>query len=313
MGGALLMKKSTDALATSTEDTDRHLDSKYHLEAESNYEDLSIQRTNTANKILGTYSHVKKSTHMPILTNRTLFGTVPTAPSEHFKQELNMKIKSFNVPNDAEHRHEYQMEQISTATTSLSSASSCTSNSEMTKEVTCRPKLAPLASDLTDSYSSDKIPAANSTSSNTYSLLKTTLNVKGASEALEQQLSQSALRLSNNKAAGAAAKPPILKPKPKTNGSNPSHAAPKGSAFNNSLHNQSTEPLIAHAKEASLNTSPSTSVTDVSSNNLTPQHANNPNVSEEVTAATVKRTLNNYQPTRPATNGKSTFWGADNL
>jgi hypothetical protein len=36
-------------------------------------------------------------------------------------------------------------------------------------------------------------------------------------------------------------------------------------------------------------------------------------VSEEVTAATVKRTLNNYQPTRPAANGKSTFWGADNL
>lgn len=290
------LKKSTEALEAHL---DRHLDSKYHLEAESNYEDLSVNRNGS--KISNTYSHVKKSTHMPVMTNRALFGAI--VPSENFKNELNMKIKTFNGPDNQMENH------ISTATTSLSSASSCTSNSEMTKDTAiqnynCRPKMAPLASDLTDSTYST-VPATQATnqsntnsSNNTYSLLKTTLNVKGASEALEQQLSQSALR--KIPTSVSAGKPPIIKPKPKTNGNG---VTKNNGTFNHSLHNQSTEPLIGNLKETSLNTSPSTSVTDCSSNNLTPQHTNNTMI-DDITSATLKRTLNNYQPSRPTPNGK---------
>jgi hypothetical protein len=74
-------------------------------------------------------------------------------------------------------------------------------------------------------------------------------------------------------------KPPILKPKPRTNNiygsATPTVSSSKrpNLSVNESIHNQSTEPLL-HNKEISLHTSPSTSVTDISSPNCTPQHYN---------------------------------------
>ncbi len=77
-----------------------------------------------------------------------------------------------------------------------------------------------------------------------------------------------------------AQKPPILKPKPKT--TNIYATATHADKNDLSLHNRSTEPLLNHTINnqnqttatilSSFNTSPSTSITDVSSNNCTPQH-----------------------------------------
>lgn len=321
-----ILKKSTDALMIEEEE---HLDSKYRLE-ESTYEDLRNQR-NLNNKISNTYSNVKKSTHLP-MTNKAIFG-VPPLQQDNFKNELNLKLKSFNndgrnsgkIPNQAEinkNGQQYNIEQLSTATTSLSSASSCASNSELTKEAT-QNKKAPLAPELTESLmsASGTLPSntnnnSNTNSSNnTYSLLKTTLNVKGASEALESSLAMHQFNASNNLRksqnkinANPTTKPPILKPKPRTTSNTP-HAKPQpnksnSSGIDNSVHNQSGDALISNFKETSLHTSPSTSVTDVSSNNLTPQH-NNTNFIDDITSAQInnlvkssngfQRNLNNYQ------------------
>jgi hypothetical protein len=272
---------------------DAHLDSKYHLEEDA-YEDLRVSRN--YNRIASTYSNVKKSTP---LTNKELFGGPPLPhDNSSFKNELNLKLKSYNT----------QIEQSFTATTSLSSASSCISNSELIKEtnppVKGRNGPAPLASNLTESLTSTNTMQGHSSngssggSSGHYSLLKTTLNVKGASEALENSLAMQSLRKSAT--TNCTTKPPIVKPKPKAT-NNPYHTNPISKlrqAFpGESAHNQSGEHLIGNFKETSLSTSPSTSVTDVSSNNLTPQH-NNTNLVDEISSAQLNNLVkqrNNYQ------------------
>lgn len=290
-----ILKKSTDALMI---EDDEHLDSKYRLE--ENYEDLRHQRI--LNKVSNTYSSVKKSSHMP-LTNKALFGAAPPMQSD-FKNELNLKLKSFNGKDLADSsygngsKENYQTEQqVSTATTSLSSASSCTSNIEIHKDNGA--KLAPLANDHSEQSNKP---------SSTYSLLKTTLNVKGASETLDAAMNQfnsgNTLRKSQTKINSQCTnKPPILKPKPRPNNT-PLTSVPKSkySPYDNSVHNQSGDMLInGNFKETSLQTSPSTSVTDVSSNNLTPQHNNN---IDDITSAQLnslvkptnyQRNVHNYQ------------------
>lgn len=281
-----ILKKSTDALMS---EDDPHLDSKYRLE-EPDYEDLRMQRNYS--KIASTYSNVKKTTQAPI-TNKDLFGGAPIE-QDNFKNELNLKLKSFNTNGDQ--GKQYQMEQISTATTSLSSASSCTSNTELVKDSR---RLAPLANNLTESMvsSNGTLQGGNNGTSSTYSLLKTTLNVKGANETLDNSLAMSqlngngsnTLRKSQNKLnAACAAKPPILKPKPKGNAyqANPLNNK-KQTQSGYDVHNSSGDPLVmSNFKETSLSASPCTSVTDVSSNNLTPQH-NNGHLVEDITASQI--------------------------
>ncbi len=283
---------------------DRHLDSKYHLEEDA-YEDLRISRN--YNKIASTYSNVKKSTP---LTNKELFGG-PPIPQDTFKNELDLKLKSFN--NSTNEFKQYQIEQSSTATTSLSSASSCTSNSDLVKDNNLqatkgRNGPAPLASNLTESLTSNG--NSNGSSGSHYSLLKTTLNVKGASEALENSLAMQALRKSQTKisTSNCATKPPIIKPKPKAT-SNPYYTNPKVKQTfptENTVHNQSGENLISNFKETSLSASPSTSVTDVSSNNLTPQHNNN-NLADEISSAHINNLVKQRNSYQHAVNSNSNF------
>ena len=95
-------------------------------------------------------------------------------------------------------------------------------------------------------------------------------------------------------------KPPILKPKPKSTNI---YATPhsNNNNNNNSAHNRSTEPLLnstinqtaanVAAILSSFNTSPSTSITDVSSNNCTPQHNLN-GIEEAATAASLPLSCN---------------------
>lgn len=144
--------------------------------------------------------------------------------------------------------------------------------------------MAPLAN--TDLNDTDQNPS--------YSLLKATLNINGSATADQQQSSQAScaagsclLSKSQTKLNGASHninynsyKPPILKPKPRGNTSNNLQVNGGGSGSSqpankkilnttfDSVHNHSADPLLNH-------TSPSTSVTDVSSTNLTPQHCNN--------------------------------------
>jgi len=77
-------------------------------------------------------------------------------------------------------------------------------------------------------------------------------------------------------------KPPILKPKPKNTNIYATATSSTSNKNDLSLHNRSTEPLLNNTINnpnqttatilSSFNTSPSTSITDVSSNNCTPQH-----------------------------------------
>lgn len=154
--------------------------------------------------------------------------------NSNFQAELNQKLKSINKNDDIYSKNLKvknlpstnsfnQSEQLtnSTATTSVSSsASSCASNSDLIiKSNTLKRPLPPTP-----------IETKN------YTLLKTTISVT-----------------KSENSTPAKAKPPILKPKPRTN----------------SAHNQSIEPLTNGKPD-----SPNTSVTDVSSNNCTPQHYN---------------------------------------
>ena len=99
--------------------------------------------------------------------------------------------------------------------------------------------------------------------------MKTTLNSNVNPQQQQQQQA--------NVPAVPAQKPPILKPKPKSTNI---YATPHSNNNSLSAHNRSTEPLlnsttaanVAAAILSSFNTSPSTSITDVSSNNCTPQH-----------------------------------------
>lgn len=229
------------------------------------------QRNNTSKPIISsTYSNVKKitpSTNGLLTTNNT--NSSNNQINSNFQNELSLKLKSItsnkeqqqnnsspNVTpttintNNSINNKMYQSEPLSnsTATTSLSSASSCTSNSDLTlkKDTNNFPntnkRLAPLA---TNNDTNGDIDNTNQS----YSLLKTTLNINGTT---------------NNK-------PPILKPKPRGTANN---YQLNGAVVNkkilnttfDSVHNQSTDPLLLNQ------TSPTTSVTDVSSTNCTPSH-----------------------------------------
>lgn len=189
--------------------------------------------------------------------------------NKNFQNELSLRLKSMNKgeqqnelyskinakkPNQPKFNPQSEHLSNSTATTSVSSASSCASNSDLVikKEsvYTLDRRLAPLASEMSDSSNN----SANNVNKS-YSLLKTTLNVNGDANKNQQN---------------GTYKPPI-KPKPK----NGIYGKIQLNSTSDSLHNQSVEPLInGNCKETSEHTSPSTSVTDVSSTNCTPQHYN---------------------------------------
>jgi len=286
--------KSNDALDSKEEMSDGRFQSK-----DSGYEGLDERREprHASNKpiISSTYSNVKKVT----LGKTPGSGVLLTNPiNSNFQNELSMKLKSITSNkeqqidsglkvsnNSVNPKTMYQSEPLSnsTATTSLSSASSCTSNSDLTlkKDNFNNNKrfLAPLANaDLNDIEQNSQNPS--------YSLLKTTLNINGTTADQQQPAANGVagiLSKSQTKLNGASHninynsyKPPILKPKPRGNNnlqvngcSQQANKKILNTTFD-SVHNHSADPLLNH-------TSPSTSVTDVSSTNLTPQHCNNMN------------------------------------
>lgn len=224
--------------------------------------------------IASTYSNVKK------ITNNTPINS-------SFQNELSMRLKSINkepeqslkVNNNPINSNKiiYQSEPMSnsTATTSLSSASSCTSNSDLTIKKDFNKRLAPLANNDTND---DNNPS--------YSLLKTTLNINGT----DSTLSKSTTRVNGATKLNTdynSYKPPILKPKPRANniyGPTKKHL----NATFESIHNQSGDPLLNQ-------TSPCTSVTDVSSTNCTPQHYNS-NIVDDITSNQLNNLVkNNYK------------------
>jgi len=184
----------------------------------------------------------------------------------NFKNELSLKLKSINTNRDDDlysknysnvkysntlskngvlaNGNPYVSNQEhlsnSTATTSVSSASSCASNCDL---IIYNSKTTTTTSTLLNGNNSNQ-------NEKNYSLLKTTLN---GSETAAITSTSTANKIFN----GGVHKPPILKPKPRNYSTNP-------------MLNQSGEPLMI--KETSLQASPSTSITDVSSTNCTPQH-----------------------------------------
>ena len=314
--------KSTDALMIEEE---ADIDNNNKLKEEIYDEEKNQQQRNNA-KISSTYSDVKKSTQA--LTNKSIFSA--PANQNNFKNELSLKLKTINTTKELVEsttnisnstlKKPYTNEQSSTATTSLSSASSCTSNSEMLKDTnTLNKRLAPLACDLTESVmdNTGSITAtSNSNNNKAYLLIKTTLNGSNEQNEFENtnQL-EKGLRKSQTKLNGSVncvAKPPILKPKPRANNFHQQNSKkPMNSTFD-SIHNQSGEQLlnnISNFKETSLHTSPSTSVTDISSTNCTPQHYN-ANLLDDITSAQINNlvkqtnssTLQRMQ-TRPTQSG----------
>ena len=231
-------------------------------------------------------------------------------PNENFKMELTQKLKSMSEsssnsqpeppvrngsaagrPNPKASVPVYkpitlaQPEHFSntTATTSISSAASaCTSSSDLAiKEVGY-------------SSASAKSAAVSTTteingSNKNYSLLKTTLNGKTDSERPGGGPKPNGA--GDTGTLGRGNKPAITKPKPRVE--TPSSAPSGGksrppinavllNATTVSVHNQSTDALIKNSKDhASQHTSPSTSVTDVSSTNCTPQHGGGGNSADE--------------------------------
>jgi hypothetical protein len=265
------------------------------------------QRNNNTSKpiISSTYSNVKKitpSTNGLLTTNNT--NSSNNQINSNFQNELSLKLKSITSNKEQQQQQNnsspnttpttintnntvnnkiYQSEPLSnsTATTSLSSASSCTSNSDLTlkKDINNFPntntkRLAPLA---TNNDTNSDIDNTNQS----YSLLKTTLNINGTT---------------NNK-------PPILKPKPRGTANN---YQLNGVVVNkkilnttfDSVHNQSTDPLLLNQ------TSPTTSVTDVSSTNCTPshqEHAVGATVDDHITAVQLNNLVKNNNNYRTAT------------
>jgi hypothetical protein len=181
----------------------------------------------------------------------------------NFKNELSLKLKSINTNRDDDlysknysnvkysntlskngtngNNYASNQEHLSnsTATTSVSSASSCASNCDL---IIYNSKTT--TSTLLNGNN-------NTNNEKNYSLLKTTLN--GSESAAITTTAAATNKMLN----GGVHKPPILKPKPRNYSTNP-------------MLNQSGEPLMI--KETSLQASPSTSITDVSSTNCTPQH-----------------------------------------
>lgn len=231
----------------------------------------------------------------------------PTHPNNMFQAELNQKLKSINTnpnqlqPNGDQH---HQMSN-STGTTSVSSASSCASNSDL----------------IIKRESTNGGGGSGAENGKTYSLLKTTINMNGQTSTPNTNPNQTGT-------LGRQSKPPILKPKPRNNGiyqtvNNNGTLKKHLNTTSDSLHNQSTEPLLNgnhhqstnhnnnhhnhHQNGLSLQTSPSTSVTDVSSTNCTPQH-NQSNLVEELTLKSTQLTRSRSNSlTRNGTNNTNTI------
>lgn len=246
---------------------------------------------NCDEKQMSNYGSMKRGTHQ----------------NNSFQAELSLKLKSINskeeakspdsdiysknlkVPNGQQSKllpsaSYTQSEPLSnsTATTSVSSASSCASNSDLIikKETN---------TNTNNIYGTMKRTGNNLDTKN-YSLLKTTINVNNSSS---QNLNEPS-SINNNGTLNRnlkpinlinSNKPPILKPKPRNNVYQSTQLKKHLNSTSESLHNQSVEPLLNQTsnttKEFSFHTSPSTSVTDVSSTNCTPQHYNS-NLIEEI-------------------------------
>lgn len=271
------LNKSNDALETKEDH-----DIKYR--EENGYDGLDEKRAKPI--ISSTYSNVKK-----ITVNTNSISKMPL----DFQNELNSRLKSITTNKEQQEttlkvnaNGKFQSEPMSnsTATTSLSSASSCTSNSDLTLKKdnfqsnnTNGKRLAPLVTN-SDIESEAATPNPN------YSLLKTTLNGVSETNGTKSQAKINGVNYNSYK-------PPILKPKPRTNNiyqmnGNCNGAVPVKKHLNTtfeSIHNQSTDPLLNQ-------TSPSTSITDVSSNNCTPQHYNS-NLNEDISAAQLNSLVKN--------------------
>jgi hypothetical protein len=244
--------KSNDALMVEDDDDDDDEDE----DEDDNYED-PIQEPTQKNE-----SQITSKPNQNSLSSRhqivpNTYGSIrkqhqqqPTL-TNNFQNELNTRLKTINSSTKSDTNHLYSKNygngapyppantnntlnvnepacvkinssNNSTATTSISSASSCTSHSDLVN---------------------NKPPIDTN-----YSLLKTTLNVPS----LPTQ------------------KPPILKPKPKNLIIN-NYAT---EATKNEQNANPNPPQVTHHLHSSFNTSPSTSITDVSSTNCTPQHFN---------------------------------------
>ena len=268
------------------------------LKDENNYDDLD--RTDTANLIgsrqssakkpvINTYSHVKKITNKNSLINNS-----NTNLNTNFQNELTLRLKTISsnkeqLEKQQQNQQENQqqkplVESNSTATTSLSSASSCMSNSDLIlskKEPNQQQQHLPTNNPI-------KRPIDLEPNNKNYSLLKNSNNQIEAESSNNNSgtLGRQIKPMMNGSVKNGVVygtttyKPPILKPKPRGNIYQSSLGGTIGRRLQNgdSLHNQSVEPLL---KETSLHTSPSTSVTDVSSNNCTPQHYTS-NLVEEI-------------------------------
>ena len=206
--------------------------------------------------------------------------------NSNFQNELTLRLKSISSNKEQQQQQNPELisqkkpqttESNSTVTTTLSSASSCTSNSDL---ILPKPPQPSFNNTNTIKRPLDLNPSLTNIESNNkqFSLLKTTLNMTSQndnethSDTLGRQnrhpTNGLTPKINNGMIYGTNTyKPPILKPKPRNNIYQT--MSRKMIANSESVHNQSVEPLL---KETSLHTSPSTSVTDVSSNNCTPQH-----------------------------------------
>jgi hypothetical protein len=202
------------------------------------------------------------------------------------KNYSSSKLNTNNKPNNLAvqlNSNGTTNENSSTVTTSVSSASSCSSNCDLNVNTSAKQKLTSLNN-------------ANIDKNKNYSLLKTTLNGNSSSNTeIINETNKSQTKLNENNLTNGTNKPPILKPKPRTNNNNyqtnPNFKKQLNST-SDSLHNQSNDPLLL-LKETSLQTTPSTSVTDVSSNNCTPQHYNS-NLIDDITPVVNNNNQNKF-------------------
>lgn len=218
-------------------------------------------------------------------SNKILFGNAKNS----FQAELSQKLKTINkedknaeiysknikTQNTSNPKQTLmpsasytQSEPLSnsTATTSVSSASSassCSSNSDLIIKrdsvyaTTKRPQPPPLPPSQSFTTNSNK----------EYSLLKASINLNEINTISGTLKRGQVTKPTQNQ--NTLDKPPILKPKPRNQVYQTNQMIKKShlNSTSESIHNQSAEPLLNQA-------SPSTSVTDVSSTNCTPQHYN---------------------------------------
>jgi hypothetical protein len=283
--------KSSDALVIDDydvddiDDDDSNNDENHHYHYADEDTDFSRSNKNKNNnnnsygnniklKTIQQNQNFKNELNQRLKTINKTDSTTPEPPTinqndmlyskNYSSAKVNTNIKPNSLPVQL-NSNGTTNENSSTVTTSVSSASSCSSNSDLNvnNNIPTKQKLT----SLNNNNNVDK--------NKNYSLLKTTLNGNSNSNTeIINETNKSQTKL-NETLTNGTNKPPILKPKPRANNNyqtNPNFKKQLNST-SDSLHNQSNEPLLL-LKETSLQTTPSTSVTDVSSNNCTPQHYN---------------------------------------